>query len=302
MICNFFFFGSEQAKAVIAVPLKRAINETLQAKSSGGRRPRYVTSLRQYLAQFARGREETPVHEIDSDTIREWFSTRREAPATQAANLGRLGALFALCFRRGYIDDNPVLRVDKPFIEAKPPKILSLKACGRMLVYTMRRQPDLLAWLSLALLAGLRPEEADKIPWSAIDLQRGEVRVDAAASKVRTRRIVPLSLAAVSWLRMARQLDARLPISRSTRRRRIRQLREAMGFQAWPQDILRHTAASYLLAKHGDAGKVANMLGNSASILGRHYKELVPVENGRRFCSLLPTPAMVARRNVPPIA
>ena len=49
----------------------------------------------------------------------------------------------------------------------------------------------------------------------------------------------------------------------------------ALGLSRWPQDLLRHTAASYLLALHGDAGKVATMLGNSSSVLLTHYHEPV---------------------------
>ena len=51
--------------------------------------------------------------------------------------------------------------------------------------------------------------------------------------------------------------------------------RHALKLAAWPKDVLRHTAASYLLALHGDVGKVAMMLGNSPNILLTHYHEPV---------------------------
>jgi hypothetical protein len=56
----------------------------------------------------------------------------------------------------------------------------------------------------------------------------------------------------------------------------------------FPQDLFRHTAASYLLALHGDAGKVATMLGNSSSVLLRHYHEPVNKADCDRFWSITP--------------
>jgi len=52
-------------------------------------------------------------------------------------------------------------------------------------------------------------------------------------------------------------------------------MRGKLGFDTWPKDILRHTAASMLMATWEDEGKVAATLGNSPSILHAHYRELV---------------------------
>lgn len=284
--------GVETEQERAPVPLIKAVEETCSVKRNTGRRERYVHELELYLRLFARGRESTPVQDIGVEEIKAWFSERKEKPVTKAANVGRLSALFGVCWRRGYIDENPCLRLDKPILYRTPPKIFTLHQCAKALVWTMRNQPDFLAWLSLALLAGVRPEEVDRLTWNCIDLRRGELRIDAAASKVRSRRIVHLTLACCAWLRLALALRSPLPLPFPTRRERRRRLMRALRLDAWPQDVLRHTAASYLLARHQDAGKVAVMLGNSADILNAHYKELVPVEHGARFCSLLPTPAM----------
>lgn len=275
------------------VKLISAVEETCHIKRDMGRRERYVSGLESYLRLFARGRESMPVEDISVEDIKSWFRSRKEKPITRSSNLGRLSALFGVCWRRGYIQENPCRKIERPYIDRTPPRILTLRQCARALIWTRNNMPEFLGWLSLALLAGVRPEECDRLTWDAINLQRGELRIDAAASKVRTRRIVRLSLACCAWLSLAKQLESPLPLPFATRRERQRKLKKVLRFSAWPQDILRHTAASYLLARHQDAGKVATMLGNSASILNQHYKELVPIEQGIRFCSLLPTPRMI---------
>jgi len=114
------------------------------------------------------------------------------------------------------------------------------------------------------------------------------VVIDAAASKVRRRRVVQLMPSAMDWVAKSREVRARLPIPFSTRRRIIRRARECLGLSAWPQDILRHTCASYWVAHSQDLGKISMQLGNSPAILLRHYRELVTREEADRFWGLRP--------------
>ena len=56
----------------------------------------------------------------------------------------------------------------------------------------------------------------------------------------------------------------------------------------WHQDLVRHTAASMMLARDRDAGKVAEQLGHSPDILLRHYRELVSAEAVARYWMVSP--------------
>ncbi|MCA1995924.1 MAG: hypothetical protein LDL56_01715 [Armatimonadetes bacterium] len=109
------------------------------------------------------------------------------------------------------------------------------------------------------------------------------MRVDAAAAKLRRRRVVPLEPAAVATLSRAKVRGAALPIPRSTRIKQQRTLRRALAWRAWPQDVLRHSAATYLLGLHRDAGRVAMSLANSVDVLMKHYYEVVTPEETAEF-------------------
>lgn len=268
--------------------LSAAIEECLASKTTAARRPSYVKGLRAYLRQFSCGRESVLVSDITSNHLLSWFAGRKFAPATTAAIITRFSTFFTWCMKRGYIRDNPSIALERPNVEAKPPMILSVRQACRLVATCIRSTPDLLAWLVLGLFAGLRPEEADRVDWEAWDHERSILRVDAAASKVRQRRIVNLEPNANEWLSIAHDLGNRLPMPKVTRRRHQRALREAMGWEAWPSDVLRHTAASYLLALHQDVGKVARTLGNSPGILLRHYHELVARHVALRFWMIKP--------------
>ena len=65
-------------------------------------------------------------------------------------------------------------------------------------------------------------------------------------------------------------------------------MRKRLGFDQRPKDILRHTAASMLMAEWEDEGKAAASLGNSPTILHAHYRELVSRAEAKRFWGIVP--------------
>lgn len=274
-----------------SITLRKAIDETILSKRKANRRERYVDGLEQYLNLFARGRETTPVSDFTAEKIEAWFDGRGEKPETRNSNLGRLSAMFDLCWRRRYITENPCERVESASVDSRTPAVLTLAQCAKAIQWARKEHPKFLAWLALALFAGVRPEaEGDNLTWDVIDLKRGRLRIEGDATKVRTHRIVDLNTCppALAWLRVAEKLKSPLEIPHPTRRRYLRKLRDHLGFEKWPQDVLRHTAASNLLAFHQDAGKVAAFLGNSAGTLLRRYKALVFKEDAEKFMALLP--------------
>jgi hypothetical protein len=286
----------EQAQAVPNAPktvktLGEAVQETIQAKRALGRREDYLDGLELYLKAFVRGREATPVQSIGMEHIEAWFTARNEAPETRRSNQGRLSAMFDYCWRKYYIPENPCKRIEAPSIDKEAPVCLSVKQVDSSLCWVHANEPRFLGWLVLTLIVGLRPKaEADKIPWNKINLSRGRIRIDAKGTKTRQFRIIDLSLApnAVAWLKRAKKIGSPLPLPRVTRRRYLRKLRDHLGFKRWPQSILRKTAASFLMAKHQDAGKIADFLGNSAGVLLKTYRVLKEREDAEKFYRLMP--------------
>src|SRR6266404_5752873 len=263
--------------------LEDAITELIETKAKANRRPAYVASLEQYLRRWSKGQEAKPISTVKLDEI-DAFINGLPSLSSRATAINRLSTLFSFAVRRGWRNDNPCERVERPHVENGTPAILTIKEASKVLAFSRREMPRFLPWLTLALFAGIRPEEADKLAWESVDLARGVVTVDALTAKVRNRRIVHLKPAAIAWLR----LGGDLPLPRVTRRRCIRKLRDVLGWPHWKKDVLRHSAASYWLASDPDAGKIAMELGNSAGVLLKHYKEIVSDEEAAQFWTLTP--------------
>jgi site-specific recombinase XerD len=260
----------------------RALAECIAAKRSANRREAYLRNLETLVALFIRGRERSDVSEFGLGDV-EAFLPAHLSPVSRASRLGRISTWFAFCKSRGWVTRNPCDDVQSVTVERHAPVILSVSDCRRLVEGFGAEAPEGLACLVLGLFAGLRPSEAERMEWSAIDLQRGVVTVDAAASKVRRRRHVPLEPAAVEWLKEAQRLGSTLPLPSRTRRTLCDRMRGVMGWNEWPQDVLRHTAASHLVALHQDVARVALVLGNSPGVLLTHYRNLVTPEECAAF-------------------
>lgn len=172
-------------------------------------------------------------------------------------------------------------------VDRRAPKILSPDDALKLLKLADEGTARNLAAVTISLFAGVRPQELDRVGWGSVQEDRGIITVDAEASKARHRRIVNLMPAAVTWIRYARKRASKLPWCRTARQRFIQQFKREMGIE-WQPDILRHTCASYWLSAVPDAGRVALELGNSPTILLRHYRELVSKEDSDRFWGIMP--------------
>lgn len=271
--------------------LRQALDELLEAKRAINCSARHIGNLKWYLEHFIRGREQADVSTIGERELAEWFAGRKEAPRSKNGHIGLLSALFAHCWRKRYILENPAKRLESAHVDRETPATLDIRQCRKAMIFALRRAPKLLGWLTLALFCGMRPDaEADFIDWSMVDLEHGRIIVKKSKIRHVRPRIIDLNFCppALAWLKVAKARGCPLKLPFVTRRRHVRKLRAYLGLDRWPQDVLRHTAASNLLAFHQDAGKVAEFLGHSAGTLLRDYKALVFKEDAQKFMALLP--------------
>lgn len=267
-----------------------AIDDFIRTKERNGFRPSYITSLRQYLNLFARGREKMSVSDFTVKHIEDWFTLRKEAPSTQASNLGRLTSFFAWCKRRGYVIENPCHRVEHVRLQGKTPKILTADQMDLLLTQMRKAHPQFLLWLVLSLFVGVRRDELARMNLAEIKkwIKSGVLIIDGEASKVRRRRIIELNARQKRWILWGLRLRGRLPVPKITVRRRLREMRAWLSFNHWPQNVLRHTALSVLLAECRDSSRVAHDAGNSPKILLTHYNGLVTPSELKKFLKLRP--------------
>jgi len=251
------------------------------ASRSAGYRPAYTTHLKHVLTSFASGRELLLVSAVTPEMVAEFLSPTRYRPATLQGMRRRLGVFFSWCVTQEILQRDPMTKVEFPRVAQSAPKILTVDQSERLMRCAEEHEPGFLRWLALALFCGIRPEEIRRLKEDDIKIDRGFVEIGADASKVGARRLVNIPDNARGWIARPGPL---VPVGFWKRLRKLR----AKAVTPWACDILRHTAASMMLARDRDAAAVALELGNSPEILFRHYRELVTKEDAARFWAITP--------------
>jgi integrase len=269
--------------APAAHSIQTVMDEMDAAKRKAGRANDYLSSLSNICAAFCKGRERLDVGKFTLSDVEAFLESKELA--SRSTLRSRLSTLFKFAVRRGYRTDNPCDRLEAITAPHKSPDVFALKEVEKCLAWLMAN-PRSLAWFVLSTFCGLRPEEAEQTTWKDINFEENWVKVEAQTTKVRQRRVVyPLPMA-MRWLKLAKKKKAALPLSLKQRTKDRIKLRSVIGWEAWKQDVTRHTAASMWLARCGSAATVATALGHSESVLRRHYVALVTKADAEKFWAL----------------
>lgn len=250
---------------------------------------------------------------LPPERIEEWLQL--EADAGQAERtlrdyLGDLRAMLRFAQRREYVDRNRAEFVTMPSNARKSDSKRTFTPDEARALLGVLGEDRLGPYFTTLLLLGLRPGEADALVWSAIDLDKAVMHVEAALqrddtgrplgigpTKTRTTRSLAMPSAVVEALRRQRrrQLDDKManrhvwtrderwddlvfvseigtPHNPSNVRRSFAKLCAQAEVPAITPYELRHSQASLLAAAGVPMREVADKLGHSTTrMLERHY-------------------------------
>lgn len=283
-----------------------AITQAL-IKAKANRRPSYVADLEKRWRRFERWlapQKRSALNAIMPSDIRAFLNHCDLAPEGEHNMLRNLSVLFSWARKQHKIAANPCSGMANYESEEKPPaRILTieeLKALFRLaengfpIQAPAKDDPkarrrwerrygsisflappfELIPWLGLGCFAGLRPEESERLIWEEIDFERGHIDLPASKSKTRERRLIPMCDILVAWLSRCQQKEGAVKPRNFVRKRRA--LTEAMGWDRWPKDVLRHSFGSYHLAKFKNAALTAEIMGHkNARMLYKHYRDVI---------------------------
>ena len=212
--------------------------------------------------------------------------------------------------------------------DEKLPVPFTVAAVSDILRAAEKYAPEVVPVLAVQFFCGLRPTEALGLRWEHVDFKSKTIRVLPETSKVRRTRIVsPISAAALAWLAPYRKtrgpigittpsqqsyfmhrkpcgpdyVQKGVPIAERQPDQRPKGLLAAAGVD-WIQDGPRKTFASAHYALHGDAAKLASILGHTGGhdVLFRHYRGLMKKGEARRFFAIRPATDKVVQVNFKP--
>jgi integrase len=259
-------------------------DELLSAKKKDGASVRYLGDLRSRLGQFAASMGNKTVGSITAREVDEWL--RALGVSARTRNNFRRVLIVAFNFAQtgGYCVGNPAETSAKAKEVETAVGILSVDETMRLLTSA---PATLLPYVAIGAFAGLRRAELERLDWKEIDLQSSLIEVTATKAKSARRRFVRIQPNLAKWLQPHAQLSGN--VTPPNYRELFDAVRDAAGIQEWPQNALRHSFASYHLAKFSDAPALALELGHtSAHLVFQHYRQLVKPKDAERYWKIAP--------------
>lgn len=273
--------------------------EVVAAKTKLGRSAQHITGLDYRLRSLVAALGNKPITAITTDELQEELERHPDwNPTTVHSVTQGWKIAFNFAIRRGYLVKNPANRLELPKIVRDEPCVLTVNQAKALLAATLfsdrdPRLPACRAWLAIGMFAGLRPDEIAKLDWKHVDLAAGTIRVVAITAKDRDRRIVDISPNLKAWLvpiakARGKVLCCGLEVARVA-------ARAVLGAREWPQDVLRHTFASYHFAQHKNEPLTKFQMGHrdDGRLLRNHYCVPIAPAEARKFWGIVPPVALL---------
>jgi integrase len=270
------------------------VDELLKVKEADGASERYLSDLRSRLTQFSDSFDGKPVAEITVPQIDEWLRSladketgKRLSPVTRNNFRRVLIVAFNFAKENGYCVGNPAERSAKAKVIETAVGIFTIDQTARLLESA---PAELVPYVAIGAFAGLRRAELERLDWKEVDLQSGLIEVTASKAKSARRRFVKIQTNLAKWLQPYAQLSGN--VTPANYRELLDAAREAAGIQDWPQNALRHSFASYHLARFNDAAALSLELGHTNSnLVFQHYRQLVKPKQAERYWKIVPAVA-----------
>jgi site-specific recombinase XerC len=241
---------------------------------------------------------ETKVSDLTPGNIR--FSLQKLPSGNFNSNVRLLRAVLNHGIKHSWLKSNPAQQLEfvhRPKVEVK---CLSHLIVEKMFRHAQEQEIELIPPWTIGFFCGLRESELWQIDYAEIRLEEKYVLVPAEISKVRRKRIIPLSENAIDWLhwyfeRRGAVCEPATRLMSEWTPNRLRASRQA-NFEAatgpgakWQQNCKRRAFASHFLAAYQSLDRLAMAMGHSTTELTfERYIGAVSQEAGLAYFQIRP--------------
>jgi integrase len=293
--CQYY---AERHKPTVAKRVAEAVSEMLSLKAKRGASDRYQRDLKGRLDKFAAAFQKD-ARNVSTAEIQEWLDSKKLGTQSYANNRRVLSVFFEFCVARGYASDNPVDGVENVKIHNGEIEIFTPAEIARLLAAA---SPEFLPPLVLGSFAGLRSAEIERLEWQDIHLAERHIVIGKDAAKTASRRVVPIVDNLAAWLALTPEAKRTGKVWKGGWLYKEQQVcAAATAIEAdpakdisakpavtWKANACRHSFVSYSFALSNDAGRIAGICGNSATVINRHYRQLTTPATAQKWFAVYP--------------
>src|SRR5262249_26778353 len=267
--------------------VSHVVSELQSACKADRKSVRYLRDLKYRLGRFAKDFGSRHIAEITTADIDSWLRQLNLGPVSRNTFRRRLVTLFKFAKTRGWCRTIPAAESTRVREITDEVGILTPEELKGLL--DLASEETIPYWV-IGAFAGLRASEIEKLDWA--DVNARHIRIRAKHAKTASRRLVDIQPNLQKWLqpyrgRTGKVTPENLRIKLLADRKRAADAGRLT--RKWPSNALRHSFASYYLARFNDAAKLALQLGHvGQDIVFRHYREVVTREDAKRYWNIVP--------------
>jgi integrase len=282
---EFYIEHLERTKDSVLVSV--AATDYQESKKRAKLSQKHLDDIELRLGRFVATFGNRPIKSVAAGEIETWLHELALSPQSINNYRAIVRAFFQYALKRELIEKNPVASIDKVKLVDKAPEIFTPKQLADLLAAA---HTSLLPALAIQAFAGLRTAEVLRLEWSDVDLVGGFITVAAHKSKTARRRLIPMATNLAEWLRPYAQMSGPVYVTKTRNYHAdVSALRTSINLAYWPNNGLRHSFASYHLAKHQDAAALMLQMGHTTTReIFEAYRELVRPEEAEKYWAIRP--------------
>ena len=275
---------ASRRKHTIQKPVAEVISALISHKKARHASDRYIQTLEAELGRFGKTFSKA-IGDIRTAEVQEWLGGFKISNQTYINRRRIVNLLFNFAAARGYATENPVTGTETVAVGDRDIEVFTP---GELQALLNVARPEFVPCIALGAFAGLRSAEIQRLEWEDIRVEDQVIVVGAKKAKTATRRTVPIQPNLAEWLKTAMPTGSKIWDGTDNAFHGAQKDTAKRSGVGWKANALRHSYASYRFAIIADAGRVAAELGNSASVVNRHSRELVRRSDAEAWFGIRP--------------
>lgn len=248
----------------------------------------YTRMLNAELDRFMEWTGNVLIADIEPSTIERFFNHLGHGPHRRNNARRMIVTLFRFARSREYLPDRTTApeRTQRAKVVELPIRIFTPAELEAILAVVSEKW---LPWVVIGAFAGLRTGETARLDWSMVKWSQKIIDLPAGATKTSRRRLVPLRANLAAWLSPWRHATGRVVPGEEVQRETER-IAAALK-TPWKVNALRHSYGTYRAAETQNLAQLAYEMGNSVSIIRRHYDAVARKKDARLWFGINPATA-----------
>jgi integrase len=255
-------------------------------------RDRYI-HVKNNIGRFSDSFERILFREIQTDDINEWLDDLSQyfGGVTLKNHIKDVRSLYRWALDRRKANSNPAALVEAPLVAHKEKRPMPVSDAKKLLKLNFQTNPEGIGRLVCEMFAGLRYSSASRLQKSDINFEDKGILLPAAKLKTgirsgRRHYITGLPDTLWEWLKLTPEECWSMSVREYLKWKSTAFQRAKVSH---PANILRHTAATYLLYATQDPPKVSAILCHrDSNLLWNTYKGNATERAGKEYLSLTP--------------